>query len=85
MVLIGLIASGQWLGSETEVELLGFLSKGQREEEEESCHARRGVAAMPEKCRTDRQPTCKSQGRVASALPSRLGLGQQRLNIDFSK
>ena len=45
----------------------------------------KGVAAMPEKCRTDRQQTCKSQGRVASVHPSRLGLGQQRWNIDFSK
>ena len=50
--MVNKVASSQWLGGETEVGLLRFLSEGLKEKEGEHHHAREEeVGTRPERCR----------------------------------
>ena len=60
-----------------------ITGQGTEKERKENCHARKGVAAMPENCKTERELICESQGRVAPDPSTHRGIGKQRWNIDF--
>jgi len=69
-------------GKEDRDGTLGFTSKGTERKLEPPCQESRKF--RPEKCRTERQPTCKSQG----SWPRRTtgsGPGWPGRNIGFGK
>jgi hypothetical protein len=59
--LVNKVAGGQWLGIETEEGLYDSWARAwERDKEEVCCYAVKRVPVIPEECRTERQPTCKS-------------------------
>ena len=75
-------ASGQWLGREAEVGLLGFQDKKLSKGEESLLWGHRRQT-LPGWCRSERQPKCRCKGENGHRRAAQKCPGQQRWNIDW--